>query len=222
MQVRYDDRVGWVAGRLLDPEPCHPTTCSPPALPWTITADAVGPILVGGSIGDLDYLTGYSWNREEPGAVDCLVGEAPGINGHLQADHGTVVDHLTVYGAGVARTEAGIRVGDTRNTLNATHGSRIVNVTEDGGGGVWVDLAGNGSAEMLAMFDDPGPSRPITGITLPAVLTEGACLWPAPEPRRRSGLAPGGYRRSPAAPTETSAPTPGTPRSETRRPSRRR
>jgi len=178
VQVRYQGDVGWVAGWLLTAEPCSPTTCVPPALPWLITAGGVGPIAVGGSIGDLDYLTGLTWNWQEPGAEDCLWAGTPSMDLYLQADEGTVVDGIWVEDPAAAITAAGIRVGDTRNELNTTYGAAIVDVTSDGYAGiaVWVDLNGNGTADMIAIFDGPGLGRPIESIRVPAILKEGGCL----------------------------------------------
>jgi uncharacterized protein YraI len=178
VQVHHQGKVGWVAGWLLDPEPCIPTSCPPPALPWIITEHGVGPITLGLPITDLGDLTGLDWSWQEPGAEGCLWGSTSGVDAYLQADEGAAVDHIWVHDASAAVTEAGIHVGDTRTALNTTYGAHIVNVTDDGYSGVavWVDLGSDGTADMIAVFDGPGPLEPIHDIRVPAILAEGGCL----------------------------------------------
>lgn len=177
VQVRDGDTVGWVAGWLLEPEPCSATTCSLPDLPWTIAAGGLGPIRLGMSLGDLDYLTDYEWIWEEPAAEGCLVSDAPWLGTNLQADDGLVVDHINIGSPGAGVTEEGIRVGSTRTALNAAYGEDILDFGPAGYGdyAAKVDLNNDGAADMIAMFAGTGMSQPITGIRLPAVLIEGGC-----------------------------------------------
>jgi uncharacterized protein YraI len=177
VQVRDGDSVGWVAGWLLEPEPCGATTCSPPDLPWTITAAGFGPIRIGMSLGDLDYLTDYEWTWEEPAAEGCLASHAPWLGTNLQADDGLVVDHINIGSPGAGITAEGIRVGSTHTALNAAYGADVISFGPAGYGdyAAKVDLDNDGAADMLAMFDGTGMSQPITSIRLPAVLIEGGC-----------------------------------------------
>ena len=151
----------------------------PPPLPWIITAQGMGPISVGASRATVNLLTGMTWTWEEPGAEGCLVGVTPAIDVVLQSDDGVVIDHITVYDPAAAATALGIGVGDTRAALNGAYGSHVVKVTEDYfyyGVAVWVDLDNDGEADMIAVFDGPATTEPITDIRLPATLTEGGCL----------------------------------------------
>jgi uncharacterized protein YraI len=178
VQVHHDGHLGWVAGWLLDASPCNATTCSPPSLPWTITAAGVGPILLGMAPGDVEYLTGFDWTWESPGAAGCLWGSTAAVDVNLQSHDGTAVNDILVYQAGAAQTAAGIHVGSTRGALNAAYAGHITQTGPTGYGeyGVWVDLNNDGAADMLAVFASNGIAAPITDIRLPAHYIEGGCL----------------------------------------------
>ena len=171
VQIRHEGESGWVAGWLLDPEPCSSAACPPPPLPWTITADAVGPIELGMPITGLGTATGLVWDFDEPCAVGCLQGTAPGLAVVIYSHEGTVVDEIDVGEDGV--TAEGIGAGDTLAAVQAAYGSRVLDVTDDGYGGtaVFIDVDGDGAADLIALVD----GSTVTGIRLPAVLSEGCC-----------------------------------------------
>jgi uncharacterized protein YgiM (DUF1202 family) len=171
VQIRHEGGAGWVAGWLLDPEPCSPTECPPPPLPWTITADAVGPIELGMPITDLGTATGLVWAFEEPCAVGCLTGTAAGLDGYIVSHDGTTVDEVDFNGDVV--TADGLRVGDTLATLQAIYGARVLDTTDDGFGGtaVWIDADGDDTADLIALVE----LGEVVTIRLPAVLSEGCC-----------------------------------------------
>lgn len=173
VQIRYGEGTGWVAGWLLDQEPCSPTECPPPPLPWTITADAVGPIELGMPITGLGTATGFTWAFEEPGAVGCLLGTAVGLGVSIIAHEGTVVDEINVYERDDALTAVGMRVGDSLAEVQAAYGSRVLDITDDGyaGTAVWIDVDGDGAADLVALLSGSA----VRAIRLPAVLSEG-CL----------------------------------------------
>ena len=173
VQIRHEGGVGWVAGWLLDSEPCSPAECPPPPLPWVITADAVGPIELGMPITGLGAASGFTWDFEENCAVGCLFGTAAGLGVNIYAHEGTVVDEIDVYDGDDAVTLAGMRVGDTLAAVQATYGARVLDITGDGYGGtaVWIDADADGTADMVALVD----GSTVMGIRLPAVLSEGCC-----------------------------------------------
>ncbi len=173
VQIRYEEGAGWVAGWLLDQEPCSPTECPPPSLPWTISADAVGPIELGMPIIALGTATGFTWAFEEPGAVGCLAGTAAGLGVGIIAHGGTVVDEMNVYERDDAVTAAGMRVGDSLAEVQAAYGSRVLDITDDGyaGTAVWIDVDADGAADLVALIS----GSTVRAIRLPAVLSEG-CL----------------------------------------------
>jgi uncharacterized protein YraI len=173
VQIRQEGGVGWVAGWLLNPEPCSPTDCPPPPLPWVITAEAVGPIELGMPLVGLGEATGFSWSFTEDCAVGCLTGHAPGLGVVIFAHEGTVVDEIDVYEAGDAVTGEGLEVGDSLATLQGIYGSRVLEIGDDGFGGtaVWIDTDDDGEADLVALVH----SSNVTTIRLPAVLSEGCC-----------------------------------------------
>jgi uncharacterized protein YraI len=173
VQIRYQEGTGWVAGWLLDREPCSPTECPPPALPWTITAEAVGPIELGMPITGLGTATGFTWGFEENCAVGCLAGTATGLGVGIFAHEGTVVDEIDVYERNDAVTAAGMRVGDSVAEVQAAYGSRVLQITDDGyaGTAVWIDADDDGTADMVALVT----GSTVRAIRLPAVLSEGCC-----------------------------------------------
>jgi uncharacterized protein YraI len=173
VQIRYEEGAGWVAGWLLDQEPCTPTECPPPPLPWTITADTVGPIELGMPITALGTATGFTWAFEEPGAVGCLAGTAAGLGVGIIAHAGALVDEINVYERDDAVTAAGMRVGDSLAEVQAAYGSRVLEITDDGyaGTAVWIDVDGDGEADLVALIS----GSTVRAIRLPAVLSEG-CL----------------------------------------------
>ncbi|HSQ38161.1 MAG TPA: hypothetical protein VLS92_09750, partial [Acidimicrobiia bacterium] len=142
VQIRHEGGAGWVAGWLLDAEPCSPAECPPPPLPWTITADAVGPIELGMPITDLGTATSLDWAFEEPCAAGCLTGTAAGLDGYIISHDGTTVDEVDFDGD--VETEDGMRPGDTLATVQAIYGARVLDVGDDGFGGtaVWIDADG--------------------------------------------------------------------------------
>jgi len=171
VQIRHEGGAGWVAGWLLDAEPCSPAECPPPPLPWTITADAVGPIELGMPITDLGTATGLDWAFEEPCAAGCLSGTAAGLDGYIISHDGTTVDEVDFDGD--VETEDGMRPGDTLATVQAIYGARVLDVGDDGFGGtaVWIDADGDDEADMIALVEDGR----VRTIRLPAVLSEGCC-----------------------------------------------
>jgi uncharacterized protein YgiM (DUF1202 family) len=171
VQIRYEDGAGWVAGWLLDPEPCTPTECPPSPLPWMIATDAVGPIELGMPITELGAATDLVWDFEEPCAVGCLVGTAVGLDAYVIAHDGTTVDEINFEGDVVAVD--GLGVGDSLADWQAAYGTQVLDVTDDGYGGtaLWIDVDADGTADLVALGHDSA----VTSIRLPAVLSEGCC-----------------------------------------------
>jgi len=173
VQIRHGEGVGWVAGWLLDAEPCSPAECPPPPLPWVITADGVGPIELGMPLAGLGEATGFTWDFTEDCAEGCLTGTAPGLGVVIFAHEGMVVDEIDVTEAGDAVTADGLEVGDSQATAQAIYGDRVLDITDDGytGTALWIDADDDGTADLVALVH----SSTVTALRLPAVLSEGCC-----------------------------------------------
>jgi hypothetical protein len=102
------------------------TTTAPPAvtvqqLPWLMTADALGPIELGGQVLDLAELTGWDWGLEDSRAA-CTWHVSNDVG--VQAQSGVIVEIWAMSDA-VAVTPEGFAVGQTITEAGSAFSGRV-------------------------------------------------------------------------------------------------
>jgi uncharacterized protein YgiM (DUF1202 family) len=123
VQIQFEGRNAWVAGWFMTTDPGPTIDCSL-ALPWSLTANALGPIQLGTQASTLQSVTGWTWTLQDSNN-NCTWYVSNDVG--VQAQSGVIVE-IWAMSAAVAVTPEGFRVGQTKAQAAAAFGGRAVTV----------------------------------------------------------------------------------------------